>query len=111
MRYVEAEAQLKRSMLILKARASPQDASIFEFSIKSSGGIKILGAMTEYEGILSGIAHKRYEQYLTKEWKIEARQKEQKRRRMLKFHTHQKELAKNEKSKEIKRKRNLRHNR
>jgi circadian clock protein KaiC len=111
MRYVEAEAQLKRSMLILKARASPHDASIFEFSIKSSGGIKILGAMTEYEGILSGIAQKRYEQYLTKEWKIEARQKEQKRRRMLKFHTHQKELAKNEKSKEIKRKRNLRHNR
>jgi circadian clock protein KaiC len=111
MRYVEAEAQLKRSMLILKARASPHDASIFEFSINSSGGIKILGAMTEYEGILSGIAQKHYEQYLTKERKTQAKQKVQMRNRKLKFQRHQKELSKKQKSKVTGGKRNLKLNR
>lgn len=111
LRYVEAEGQLKRSMLILKARASPHDPSIFEFSIKSTGGIRMQGAMTEYEGILSGIARRRYDQYVTKEQRIEARQKEQKRKRMLKFETHQKELAKRKKSKNIKRKGKLIHSR
>jgi circadian clock protein KaiC len=113
MRYVEAEGQLKRSMLILKARASPHDPSIFEFSIRSTGGIKIQAAMTEYEGILSGTARRRYDQYVTKERKIDARQKEQKIKRMLKFETHQKELAKKQKRNDVKRKRkrNLTHNR
>ena len=43
LRYVEAEAQLKRSMLILKMRASVHDQSILQFSIVEKEGIKILG--------------------------------------------------------------------
>ena len=47
LRYVEAEAQLKRSMLILKMRASLHDQSILQFSIVRKVGIKILGTMTD----------------------------------------------------------------
>jgi circadian clock protein KaiC len=92
LRYVEAEAQLKRSMLILKIRASPHDQSILEFSISSKGGIRILGSMTDYVGILSGIAHNRYGQYLKKEQKIENREKEQRQKRKTKFEESQKTI-------------------
>lgn len=93
LRYVEAEAQLKRSMLILKIRASPHDQSILEFSISSKGGIKILGSMTDYVGILSGIAQKRYEQYLKKEHEIENKEKVWRQKRKAKFDESQKGVS------------------
>ncbi len=64
LRYVEAEAQLRRSMLILKMRASLHDQSILQFSIVSKGGIKIMGPMT---CLPSGIAQKKYQRYIDRE--------------------------------------------
>jgi circadian clock protein KaiC len=94
LRYVEAEVELKRSMLILKTRASPHDHSILEFSISSNGGIKILGSMTDYVGILSGIAQKDYERYIERERKIENREREQRIKRKASFEAHQKRISK-----------------
>lgn len=83
LRYVEAEAQLKRSMLILKMRASSHDQSILQFVIQSKIGVKIVGNMKEYQGILSGIAQKAYQRYAEKEKKYRKRElwKEKKERR------------------------------
>lgn len=93
LRYVEIEGVLKRSLLVLKMRASLHDHSILEFTIDSNGGIKIVGAIINYEGILSGIARKSYELFMSKEKKIEARQREQKATRKAKFDARQKKVS------------------
>jgi hypothetical protein len=79
-------------MLILKIRASPHDQSILEFSISSKGGVKILGSMTGYVGILNGIAQKRYEQYMKREQEIENKEKIRKQKRKIDFDESQKTI-------------------
>lgn len=71
LRYVEADAQLIRSMLILKMRASNHDHSILQFLIQNKVGLNIIGEMKEYQGILSGIAQKVFQRYIEKEQKIQ----------------------------------------
>ncbi|MGG6460653.1 MAG: RAD55 family ATPase [Candidatus Eiseniibacteriota bacterium] len=93
LRYVEVEGVLKRSVLLLKMRATLHDQSILEFAIDSNGGIKIIGAMVNYEGILSGIARKNYEKFMSKEQLIESRQREQRIKRRAKFDVGQKKLS------------------
>ena len=56
LKYVEAKSRMKRSMLILKMRATNHDEAILEFVINNKG-IRILGIMDEYAGILTGVAH------------------------------------------------------
>lgn len=74
LRYVEADAELKRSMVILKMRASSHDQSILQFSIQDKIGLKVMGPMKEYQGILSGIAQKVYDTYVEKEKKIQKKE-------------------------------------
>jgi circadian clock protein KaiC len=93
LRYVEADAQLKRSMLILKMRASNHDQSILQFSIVSKTGLKILGKMSEYEGILSGIAQKAYRKFLDKEQKIQIKQTAERDKRRYAFEGRQKKIS------------------
>jgi hypothetical protein len=93
LRYVEADAQLKRSMLILKMRASSHDQSILQFSIVSKTGLKILGKMSEYEGILSGIAQKAYQKFLDKEQKIQIKQTAERDKRRYGFEERQKKIS------------------
>jgi circadian clock protein KaiC len=69
LRYVEAEGELKRSILILKMRSSNHDQSILQFLITNKG-IKILGSMEGYVGILSGAAQRDYQKYLARETRI-----------------------------------------
>jgi circadian clock protein KaiC len=96
LRYVEADAQLKRSMLILKMRASSHDQSILQFSILSKAGLKILGTMSEYQGIMSGIAQKVYQKYLNKEQKIVAKQIAEKEKRNARLKAQQKRIIEKE---------------
>jgi circadian clock protein KaiC len=93
LRYVEADAQLRRSMLILKMRASSHDQSILQFVIHSKKGLKILGDMKEYQGILSGIAQKVYQRYLEKEKKIQERETKDREKRKTKLDSHQKKIS------------------
>jgi circadian clock protein KaiC len=81
LRYVEADAQLKRSMIILKMRATNHDQSILQFSINSKTGLKVLGTMKEYQGILSGVAQKVYQGYMRREKKISEKEIKDKQKR------------------------------
>jgi circadian clock protein KaiC len=98
LRYVEADAQLKRSMLILKMRASSHDQSILQFSIQSKTGLNILGTMSEYQGIMSGIAQKVYQSYLDKEQKIQAKQIAEREKRKARLVAQQKRISQKEKN-------------
>ena len=98
LRYVEADAQLKRSMLILKMRASSHDQSILQFAILSKIGLKILGDMKEYQGILSGIAQKVYQRYLEKEEKIQERETKDREKRKAKLNSRQKKISEQERA-------------
>jgi KaiC/GvpD/RAD55 family RecA-like ATPase len=51
---VEAEYRMKRSMLILKMRATHHDQSILEFVI-TDNGMRILGIMDDYGDILKEV--------------------------------------------------------
>jgi circadian clock protein KaiC len=93
LRYVEADAQLKRSMLILKMRASIHDQSILQFAIQSKRGLKIVGDMKEYQGILSGIAQKVYQRYVEKEKKIQEKKTKDRQKRKAKLDSRQKKIS------------------
>lgn len=93
LRYVEAEAQLKRSMLILKMRSSNHDHSILQFLIQNKTGLKIAGTMSEYEGIMSGIAQKVYQRYLDKEKKIEDKQSKEREKRKADLVSREKKIS------------------
>jgi circadian clock protein KaiC len=93
LRYVEAEAQLKRSMLILKMRASNHDHSILQFLIQNKTGLKIAGTMNEYEAIMSGIAQKVYQRYLDKEKKIQDKQSKEHEKRKADLDSRQKKVS------------------
>ena len=103
LRYVEAEAKLKRSMLILKMRASVHDQSILQFSIVRKGGIKILGTMTEYVGILSGIAQKTHQRYPGRERKRQSKEETERRKRKSKNEVRQKQIRAKDNSAKLKR--------
>jgi circadian clock protein KaiC len=57
LRFVEGKSEMKRSMILLKMRASYHDNSILEFVI-SDKGMKIIGTMNNYEKILSDTPQK-----------------------------------------------------
>jgi circadian clock protein KaiC len=107
LRYVEVEAKLKRSMLILKMRASVHDQSILQFSIVEKEGIKILGTMTEYVGILSGIAQPTYQRYVgdNREQKRQSKEETERRKRKSKNEVRQKQIHAKDNSAKLKRRR------
>ncbi len=106
LRYVEADAQLKRSMLILKMRASTHDQSILQFAIQSKIGLKIIGEMREYHGILSGFAQKVYRRYMENEKKIQEKETRDREKRKAKLEAHQKKVSGQVKRKTLRRPRN-----
>ena len=106
LRYVEADAQLKRTMLILKMRASIHDQSILQFAIQSKIGLKIVGEMSEYQGILSGIAQKIYQSYMEKEKKIQEKETRDRQKRKAKLEARQKKISEQVKRKTLRRSRN-----
>lgn len=97
LRYVEADAKLKRSLLILKMRASTHDHSLLQFSINSKIGLKIDGTMEEYQGILSGVAQKIYQKYLEREKTIEEKETKARQKRKAKLVVRQKRVSQQQK--------------
>ena len=93
LRYVEVEAQLKRSMLILKMRASNHDQTILQIEIQNKIGLKITGDMREYEGILTGVARKVYQKYLEDEKRINENESKERQRRRANLEARQKKIA------------------
>jgi hypothetical protein len=84
LRYVEAKSKMKRSMLILKMRATRHDESILEFVI-TDNGIRILGIMDDYIDILTGVAKPVYKEFQQEEEEIRLREKEEGKRRLTDF--------------------------
>jgi ATPase subunit of ABC transporter with duplicated ATPase domains len=78
-------------------RASSHDQSILQFVIQSKIGLKILGDMKEYEGILSGIAQKVYQRYMEKEKKIQERETKDREKRKAKLDSRQKKISEQKK--------------
>jgi ATPase subunit of ABC transporter with duplicated ATPase domains len=74
-------------------RASSHEQSILQFVIQSKIGLKILGDMKEYEGILSGIAQKVYQRYMEKEKKIQERETKDREKRKAKLDSRQKKIS------------------
>lgn len=93
LRYVEAEGQLKRSMLILKMRASNHDQSILQIGIEKKIGLKIAGDMKDYEGILTGVAKKVYQKYLEEEKRIGEKETKDRHTRRANLDVRQKKIA------------------
>ena len=92
LRYVEAEAKMKRSMLILKMRSSAHDESILEFTISENKGIRIIGAMKGYTGILTGVAQKVLKEDEEMEFSIEQKQQEERKRRFDEFQERERQI-------------------
>jgi circadian clock protein KaiC len=106
LRYVEAEGQLKRSMLILKMRASSHDQSILQIAIQDKAGLIITGDMKEYEGILTGVAKKAYQKYLKEEKRIGEKETKDRQRRKANLVARQKKIAHQMKRTKLRRKGN-----
>jgi len=104
LRYVEAEGELKRSMLILKMRSSNHDQSILQFLITNKG-IKILGLMEGYVGILSGMAQRVYQKHLDKETRIQDKETAAREKRKVAYDIRQKKIANRNENKKTNRRR------
>ena len=105
LRYVEAEGQLIRSMLILKMRASNHDQTILQISFQDKIGLKIMGDMSGYEGILTGVAKKVYQKYLVDEKRISEKEAKDRQRRKASHNSRQKTIAQQTKRAKLRRKR------
>jgi len=97
LRYFEIEGQMKRSMILLKMRATHIDNSILEFSITpgtktNTGGITIIGSIDNYSGILTGIAQRLTNNYESREKTIEDKQRIEKEARFAKFAASEKQV-------------------
>ena len=87
-------------------RASIHDQSILQFAIQSKIGLKIVGEMSEYQGILSGIAQKIYQSYMEKEKKIQEKETRDRQKRKAKLEARQKKISEQVKRKTLRRPRN-----
>jgi hypothetical protein len=103
---VEADAQLKRSMLVLKMRASSHDQAILQFEIQNKVGLNIIGKMKEYQGILSGIAQNVYQSYFEKERKMQQKEIKDREKRKTSFDARQKKLSEQKQRGRLRRARN-----
>lgn len=84
LRFVEGKSKMKRSMILLKMRASYHDNSILEFVI-SNKGIKIIGTMIYYEKILSGTPQQDYNEFPKIEDELRVQQQYKSTKRLAEF--------------------------
>ena len=103
LRYVEAEARMKRSMLILKMRSTAHDESILEFTISESKGLRIVGTMKGYVGILTGVAQREKREFDEAELSIEQIEHAERKRRFSEFQEQEKEIEVKQKNKKVER--------
>jgi circadian clock protein KaiC len=103
LRYVEAEGKMKRSMMLLKMRATAHDESILEFTITDNKGLSIVGAMDNYVGILTGVAQRIQKEFMDKEDAIVRQQRMEREKRAADFASRERDLEKKEQSEREKR--------
>lgn len=104
LRYVEGEGKMKRSMLILKMRATSHDQSILEFRISKGVGIEIVASMENYTGILTGVAQRLHQDYLDKEEAIRQQEQNERIQRLRAFEAEEKEIQRKQaKERELRR--------
>jgi circadian clock protein KaiC len=84
LRFVEGESKMKRSMILLKMRASYHDNSILEFVI-SDKGMKIIGTMNNYEKIVSDTLQEGYNEFPKIEDEIRVQQQYKRKKRLAEF--------------------------
>lgn len=99
LRYVEIEGRMRRSMLLLKMRATPHDESILEFTISDGKGLEMIGTMEKYFGILTGVAQRMQKEaydFSEKEQTINAQQEAARRKRLEEFKAREREITKQE---------------
>lgn len=88
LRYVEAEGRMKRSLVLFKMRATAHDESILEFTI-SERGIQMIGAMTAYVGIMTGVAHRVRQEFEAQEERIAKEEANARRQRLEEYEAKQ----------------------
>ena len=88
-------------------RASSHDQSLLQFSIQSKIGLKILGAMNDYQGILSGVAQKVYQKYIQREKTIEEKENKAREKRRAKLDARQKRISQQQKRANLHRKKSV----
>ncbi|MGI9011947.1 MAG: ATPase domain-containing protein [Nitrososphaeraceae archaeon] len=84
LRYVEAKSKIKRSLILLKMRASYHDNSILEFVI-SNDGLEIIDTINEYEGILPDTSQGGYTESRIMEDEITKQPQEDRKKRLAEF--------------------------
>jgi circadian clock protein KaiC len=106
LRYMEAEYRMKRSMLILKMRATHHDQSILEFVI-TDNGMRILGIMDNYGDILKDVVQPYNEVQKKEEITL---QEEEMKRRIAEYKAREMEIRNRENREQNKRKQELEKN-
>ena len=84
LRYVEAKFTMKRSMVLLKMRATYHEHSILEFVI-SENGIQIIGTIDNNEGILSDTSQGGYDEFSKMEDEIRVEYQKERKKRLTGF--------------------------
>lgn len=98
LRYVEAEGRMRRSLILFKMRATAHDESLLEFEI-SNRGIKMIGAMTSYVGIMTGVAQKVRQEFEAEEERIAKEEDAARRKRRESYDAKQTEIQAESKKK------------
>jgi circadian clock protein KaiC len=104
LRYVEVEGKMKRSMILLKMRATSHDESILEFTITDNKGLSIVGAMDSYVGIITGVAQRLQKEFNDREDKIAKEQRMEREKRLALYEATEREIEKKERAEREKRK-------
>ncbi|MGZ5551486.1 MAG: ATPase domain-containing protein [Nitrososphaeraceae archaeon] len=84
LRYVEAKFTMKRSMVLLKMRATYHEHSILEFVI-SENGIQIIGTIDNNEGILSDTSQGGFDEFSKMEDEIGVEYQKERKKRLAGF--------------------------
>ncbi|MGZ5470985.1 MAG: ATPase domain-containing protein [Nitrososphaeraceae archaeon] len=95
LRYVESKFTMKRSMVLLKMRATYHEHSILEFVI-SENGIQIIGTIDNNEGILSDTSQGGYDEFSKMEDEIGVEYQKERKKRLAGFERGETEMLNRE---------------
>ena len=95
LRYVEAKFTMKRSMVLLKMRATYHEHSILEFVI-SENGMHIIGTIDNKEGILSDTPQGGYDEFSKMEDEIGVEYQKERKKRLVGFERGETEMLNRE---------------
>jgi circadian clock protein KaiC len=95
LRYVEAKFTMKRSMVLLKMRATYHEHSILEFVI-SEKGMHIIGTIDNNEGILSDTSQGGYDEFPKMEDEIRVEYQKERKKRLAGFERGESEMLNRE---------------